>query len=292
MPTPRELIDQGIRYETGGVLERALESYRDAAAQGGTDPRVLAEALRRTADVLRSRCQWPDAIESARASAVHAREHHLEDLHAEALNAEAAVHQSCGDMTVAEALYLEMLSITDNPRIRGIALQNLGTLAGQRGDHDEAERRFVESFECFQRAGYHRGMVFSLNNYGRAALDRNANETARGILERAEIEARDLMDLDLLAVVRINLAESLLRDGNTERAEELASAALGYFGNTENHWRRLECLRLMGDIARTRGRLDAARRFLEAALRLAEQVDARFEIDSLRRRIATLDVGV
>jgi hypothetical protein len=58
MPTPRELIEEGLRYETGGVLDRALGSYRQAAAMDGDDPRPRIEALRRQADVLRTHCDW------------------------------------------------------------------------------------------------------------------------------------------------------------------------------------------------------------------------------------------
>src|SRR5690606_2274694 len=100
--------------------------------------------------------------------------------------------------------------------------------------------------------------------------------------------ARELMDLDLLSIVRINLAESHLRMGQLDRAQDLASAALGYFGNTSNHWRRLECLRLMGDIAVVQQRADSARNFFEAALRLAHDVGASLEASTLQNRLGSL----
>ena len=105
MPVPRELIEQGIRYETGGVLERALDSYREAAAEAMDDPRARAEALRREADVLRSRCEWDEAVARAQESARQAREHGFDTLLAEALNAEAAVYQSRSQFDRAEQLY-------------------------------------------------------------------------------------------------------------------------------------------------------------------------------------------
>jgi tetratricopeptide (TPR) repeat protein len=285
MATARELIEQGIRYETGGVLERALTSYREAAAAANGDARAQAEALRRQADVLRSRCAWDESIHAARDSAAIAQESGHDDLVAEALNAEAAVYQSRGQLEHARELYEKMLGVTGDLRIRGIALQNLGAIAAMEGDFTGAEERFVESFECFQRGGYTRGVVFSLNNYGRAALDRGATDVAHPVLVRAEAVARDLMDLDLLALVRLNLAECLLSRSEVAGAEELASAALGYFGTTENHWRRIECLRLMGDIALVQNRADSARNFFEAALRLAQQVDASVEIRKLQERL-------
>ncbi|HEX2166846.1 MAG TPA: hypothetical protein VHG09_06360 [Longimicrobiales bacterium] len=288
MPTPRELIEQGMRYETGGVLDRALDSYREAAAIPDDDPRLRIEALRREADVLRTHCQWDEAVARARESENLAREHDLDTLLAEALNAEAAVYQSQGELERARSLYDEMLNITGDLRIRGIALQNLGSLAAIEGNFHQAEDHFVESFQCFQAGGYMRGVVFALNNYGRAALDRRADAVAHPVLDRAEALARDLMDLDLLAIVRINLAESYLRKGEIDRAQDLASAALGYFGNTNNHWRRLECLRLMGDIAVVQQRADSARNFFEAALRLALQVNASLEAGTLQNRLDSL----
>lgn len=288
MPTPKELIEQGLRYETGGVLDRALDSYRQAAAAASDDSRARIEALRREADVLRTHCHWDDAIARAQESAKQARTHGFDTLLAEAINAEAAVYQSRGELDRARKLYEEMLTISDDLRIRGIALQNLGSLAAISGDFHLAENHFVESFQCFQAGGYMRGVVFALNNYGRAALDRRADAIAHPVLDRAEALARDLMDLDLLAIVRINLAESYLRRGEIDRAQDLASAALGYFGNTSNHWRRLECLRLMGDIAVVQQRADSARNFFEAALRLARDVDAALEADTLQLRLDSL----
>lgn len=288
MPAPRELIEQGIRYETGGVLDRALAVYRAAASSAGRDPGARAEALRREADVLRSQCAWDESIARARESADVAREHNLDVMLAEALNAEAAVHQSRSDLDRARELYEQMLSLTDNLRVRGIALQNLGSISAMKGDFRKAEEQFVESFQCFQAGGYMRGVVFALNNYGRAALDRRADAIAHSVLDRAEALARELMDLDLLAIVRLNLAESHLRRGDIERAQDLTSAALGYFGNTQNHWRRLECLRLMGDIAVVQQRVESARRFFEAALKLAEDIGAPIEADTLRERLRSL----
>lgn len=288
MPTPKELIEQGLRYETGGVPDRALNAYREAAETADDDARSRTEALRREADVLRSRCRWDDAIARAQESAVQARAHGFDALLAEALNAEAAVYQSLSNFDRAEALYDEMLGITDDLRIRGIALQNLGSIAAIRGDFTGAEDRFVESFQCFQAGGYTRGVVFALNNYGRAALDRGADSVAHPILDRAEALARELMDLDLLAIVRINLAESFMRSGDIERALDLASTALGYFGNTSNNWRRLECFRLMGDIALVQHQADSARNFFEAGLRVAQDVGATLEADTLKQRISAL----
>ena len=140
MPTPRELIDEGVRYETGGMLDRALASYSEAA-QSAHRPRDRAEALRRRADVLRTRCDWDAAVAAARESAAVARSARLDDLLAESMNAEAAVDQSRGHFQRARELYEQMLTITTNPRIRGMALGNLGSIAAMEGENATVEPR-------------------------------------------------------------------------------------------------------------------------------------------------------
>lgn len=289
MPEARDLLDTGERYAATGVLHKALESYRAAAAAAVALPAVLAEALRREADVHRTRCAWDEALEAARRSAAVARVAGLVDLEAEAVNAEAAVLQSQGELGTAAELYTRMLNLSTNDRILGIAQQNLGVIAAQQGDRLAAEKRFLESYQHFLAAGYKRGEAIALNNYGRCLLDQDQHEQADPILRRALRLAVELGDLDLVALARLNSAEVVMHGGELSRAEELASAALGYFGLTENRWRRVECLRLLGDIALRRDRVDYARSFYEAGLRTAETIAAKLEAEQLRERLAVLD---
>jgi tetratricopeptide (TPR) repeat protein len=288
MPGARELLDTGIRYEAGGVLDKALEAFVAAEAAATDDPGSRIEAIRRQADVLRTRCSWSEAIEAARRSAEAARQEGLPILEAEALNAEAAVHQSRGDFAEAAPLYNQMLGMTPDDRVRGIALQNLAAIAAQTGDQITAEQRFLESYQHFQAAGYHRGEAIALNNYGRCLLDQGEVDSAQPILEQAVAKATDLGDLDLLALARLNYAEVQSQQGDFGRAEELASAALGYFGVTQNRWRRVECLRLLGDIALRRDQRTQARAFFQAGLRSAKELNARLEQQQLEQRLTKL----
>jgi tetratricopeptide (TPR) repeat protein len=288
MPKARELLDTGIRYEAGGVPDKALEAFVAAEAAATDEPAVRIEAMRRQADVLRTRCAWAKAVEAARRSAEAAKRAGEPILEAEALNAEAAVYQSRGDFAEATALYDAMLRMTPDDRIRGIALQNLAAIAAQSGDQVTAEQRFLESYQHFQAAGYRRGEAIALNNYGRCLLDQGDVDSAEPILEQAVAKAADLGDLELLALARLNFAEVRAQKDDLGRAEELASAALGYFGVTENRWRRVECLRLLGDIALRRGQPAHARAFFEAGLRSARELNARVEQQQLEERLKKL----
>ena len=283
MPEPLGDVDEGLRLEKSGMLDRALAHYEAAAA--AEDPLTVATAWRRRASVLRTRCEWEAALAAARESAAVALRHGLHEAHAEAVNAEAAVFQSQGNFAAALPLLERILEKTTNPRIRGVALQNLGSIAAERGDYEGAEHRFLESYRCFKEADYDWGQAFALNNYGRAAMDRGSLEIAERVLSRAVELARGVEDLDLAALATMNLAETMLSAGHLERADEAASTALGYFDMVGNRWRRVECLRLLGDINLRDGQADVARRCYVQGLTLARELGVQLEIVRLEERL-------
>jgi hypothetical protein len=108
----------------------------------------------------------------------------------------------------------------------------------------------MDSVKRFQRVGYHRGVAIAHNNYGRAALEHGNFKLAADLLAQAVASARRTDDSDLVALATMNHAEAIAGLGDLEPAESLASSALAHFTSTGNTWRRVECLRLLGDIAR------------------------------------------
>ena len=286
MPSESVELEDGLRYERSGALDRALACYRQAAQDA--DPCVAAEAWSRISRVHRMHSAWDDALEAARRGAEMAREARLADCLADALIAEAAVHQCRGHFGAAVGLLEQIPAISENDRVRGAALQNLGAIAAQTGDLETAQQRFLESFRAFRRAQYRRGEVFALNNYAAAAMDRGQLELAEEVLARAADAAREIEDLELLALATKNQAEVLAGLGKLAQAEELASAALGYFDATGDGWRRVECFLLLGDLQRDQVCLDAARGCYEKGLALAETLGAQMEIAKLSQRLATL----
>jgi tetratricopeptide (TPR) repeat protein len=283
MPEPLGDIEEGLRLEKSGMLDRALAHYE--AATENEDPLTVATAWRRRASVLRTRCDWEGALAAARESAAVAVRHGLTNAHAEALNAQAAVYQSQGDFASATPLLERILEMTKDPRIRGVALQNLGTIAAECGDYETAEQRCLESYRCFKAADYQWGQAFALNNYGRAAMDRDNFEIAERVLTRAVELAREIEDLDLAALATMNLAETMLSANDLERADEAASTALGYFDMVGNRWRRVECLRLLGDINRRDGQYEVAHRCYAQGLALARELGVQPEISRLEDRL-------
>ncbi|HEU4564376.1 MAG TPA: hypothetical protein VFS05_07005, partial [Gemmatimonadaceae bacterium] len=55
-----------------------------------------------------------------------------------------------------------------------------------------------------------------------------------------------------------------------------------------NTWRRVECLRVLGDINAKLGNHSTARRCLEQGVRLAREIGARNEVERLERALAAV----
>lgn len=282
-----EALEEGIRLAKGGLPERAIAVYRDVRATA-SDPADRAEAWRLEAYAQQALSEWPAALEAARASRRVAEELDRPALVAEAMNAEAAVHYGRGELEEAAALFEGMLELTDDPRIRGLAHQNLGIIHGRRGDAAGAESRLLEAYDEFERAGYAWGMAHVLNNRAGLALDREEYETAERLAEEAIGSAKRVDDLDLLAVSTLNYAEALEGLGRLDEAEERASTALGYFQTAGNRWRRISCYQILGSVHQRRGDHGLARRFWEEGLGLARQLGAATETARLEACLAEL----
>ena len=284
MPDAREQLDEGLRRERGGVLDAARTAYESAIREADS-PDVRAEALRRLSGVHRAQCRWDEALEAARESAFIARDAGLDAFLAEALNAEAAVHLSRSDFAAAKPLLERILGLTRDARLRGIALQNLGSVAAQTGELAVAEQRFAESQEAFHAAGYRRGEALALNNQGRVALERGDIAQAARLLPQAVALAWTVEDVDLVALSTLNHAEALAALGELERAEELISSALGFFTSSGNDWRRVECLRLLGDVLTRRGDRGTAAACWRQGLAVARRIGAPGERRMLEERL-------
>src|SRR5262249_47966768 len=155
------------------------------------DAEIAAEALTRLGDVLRSCAEWEKALTAVRAAQRMATAPGRELLLAHAIIAEGNVYMCRGDFCKAKALFERVPDISADSRIRALALQNIGAILAQQGQLGAAERAFLESYGCFQRAGYRRGEATALNNYGRAALDRGDVALAESVLEQAVLSARE-----------------------------------------------------------------------------------------------------
>jgi tetratricopeptide (TPR) repeat protein len=284
----RDQLIEGIEAERKSDLDHAERCYRRALAASPPDD-VLAEVHCRLANLYRTRCQWDEALKHARDSARIASRFGDKKQFAEALNAEAIIYQSRGEFEHAKPILERVLTLTDDARMRGIALQNLGAIAFLSGDAGSAERHFRESYGCFIRCGNTRGEAHSLNSYGKAILERGDAVQAEEVLQKAVEIARAAEDAEMIALSTLNYAEAVSRRGDISRAEDLASTALGYFAHTGNRWLQIECLRLLGQLHTANRNPDTARRCYEEGLDIAKKIGAKVEVAAMSRALSALD---
>jgi tetratricopeptide (TPR) repeat protein len=281
MPEAEQLLEEGRHFECAGVLDRALDCYTQAAAQAA-NPALAAEALTHQSRIHRCRSEWEPALDAARRAQEFARAAKVDGILAEAGIAEANVLICRGEYQTALRLFEDVLATSQDPRVRGIALQNIGSILAQQGNLGAAERAFGESFGYFRRAGYQLGEATALNNQGRVALDRGNAVLAEQVLDQAIAVARVIGYTELIALATLNVAEALVARGELARAEETASTALGYFATSGNRWREIECLRIIGGINERLGGVADAVRCYERALSLARELDAQRDVHVLR----------
>ena len=197
----------------------------------------------------------------------------------------AWVHVARGAFEIAVPELEKVASLTEDHRITGLALHNLGAIAAERGDWELARAQFMESVQRFQSAGYQRGVAFAHNNYGRAALDHGNFVLAVDLLQAAVSSAKKAADPDLLALATMNVAEALAGTGELAQAESMAKIALAHFAVSGNGWRRVECERLLGDLEKQSDREGAAREWWSSALETARSIGAQLEVVKLEQRL-------
>lgn len=282
---PYEELDAAVIHERQGETDDALTHYRAAEALAGTDAWLMSEVLRRQAYLFHARSEWEESLALAKRAATTAADAQLNDQHAEALIAVAWVHVARGAYEQAIPELEVVPTLTQDHRITGLALHNLGAIAAERGNWELARSHFMESVKRFQAAGYQRGVAFAHNNYGRAALDHGNFVLAADLLQQAVSSAKKASDPDLLALATMNVAEALAGIGEMARAEAMARGALAHFASAGNGWRRVECERLLGDLAMRNANETAARSWWESALETARAIGAQLEVVKLEERL-------
>jgi len=282
---PYEELDAAVIHERQGEVDDALAHYRAAEALAAADPWLLSEVLRRQAYLHHARSEWDVSLDLATRAARTAADALLSDQHAEALIAVAWVHVARGAYDDAIPSLEKVATLTEDHRITGLALHNLGAIAAERGNWELARHQFLESVRRFQSAGYQRGVAFAHNNYGRAALDHGNYVLAVDLLEHAVSSAKKAGDPGLLALATMNVAEALAGTGELAQAESMAKTALEHFASVGNGWRRVECERLLGDLEMLATHETEARTWWSNALETARSIGAQLEVVKLEERL-------
>jgi tetratricopeptide (TPR) repeat protein len=159
---------------------------------------------------------------------------------------------------------------SDDRRLAGAVLANLGSIAAQRGDLAAARTHLLGSARNFRDCHYFLGEASVLNNLGRLCLDQGNARVGLPMLHDALGAAKRAGDTELIAIVQRNLAEALGLSGDHDGAEAIAVSALETFTAEGNAARRAECLRVLGELDEARGNRTRAVERWRAALAIAD----------------------
>lgn len=282
------MLADGIRYERGGVVNRARDCFEAVTRSEDQHSEEVAEAWWRLANLHRLHSSWDDALRCARKSAELARQHGFPNTEADAMNIEGAVWYVRGEYEQARVQYVRMLDLATMSGTRAKALQNLGTLAAEAGNFDEGERLYAESRTAFSAAGDARGEANSLLNMGRLQLDRGLPEVANRTLDEAVSAARQTGDLEMHAAALLNHGIALGELGRIEEAEERVITAYGQFTIADIPVQRVRSLMQLATLAASRNETGAARVCLEHARDVAEGAQLPRELTMIAERLITL----
>ena len=283
------LLEEGIRYERGGLAPRALERFEEVTRRWREDPASAAEAWWRLANQHRLQSRWREALDAAQAAATLAREHGLVNHEADALNIEGAIWMTRGDYATARPLFERTLELAQTPSTRAKALQNLGGIAGEERHFDEAERLFTQSRNEYAAAQDARGEAVSLLNLGRLQLERGDRESARATLEDALNSARHTGDLEMHAAALLNLGMALSELQCIADAEERITTAYGQFTIADIPVQRVRCLMQLARLAVIRNEPSTARVCLIHARDVATEAQLPRELRLIVEQLEALE---
>ena len=194
---------------------------------------------------------------------------------AQALNVVAIVHQTGGDLDLAESMYTEARvtaqSIRDAEALAMID-QNLGTVASIRGDVRRALEAFHLSLDGYRTLGMKDQAAQVLNNIGLAYSDLGELDRAAAAYAEAEQAFGEEQDRTNKLNVALNQVQLCIATERFEEAEMRVEPLLALTGDIAPSWRG-EVFRHVGVIARERGDYMRAAEYLGRACECANEAE-------------------
>ena len=271
----RVLIDEAKLAEREGRWSEAAARYEGLVRNPFADDHDRLSALRwlgRAYLEQGNRGAAMDVLEAAVAAATQAGS---ASAIAQALNVIAIIHQTGGDLDLAESMYTEARitaqSIRDAEALAMID-QNLGTVASIRGDVPRALEAFRLSLEGYRALGMPDQAAQVLNNIGLAYSDLGELDRAQAAYAEAERTFGEERDQTNQLNVALNQVQLCIATGRFEEAQERVEPLLELTQGIAPSWRG-EVFRHVGVIARDRGDYMKAAEYLGRASECAQEAE-------------------
>jgi putative nucleotidyltransferase with HDIG domain len=272
-PQIKAFVEEAKLAEHEGRWSDAAQSYESLVRDPLAGEQTRLSALRWLGRVYLEQGNRGAAMDVLDAAVAAATQAGSASAIAQALNVVAIVHQTGGDLDLAELMYREARgtaeSIKDAAALAMID-QNLGTVASIRGNVQEALEAYLRSLAGYKALGMRDQEATALNNIGLAYTD-------LGEIDRAEIAYADAAqvfgeehDHPNELNVALNQVQLRIATGRFDEAQERLEPLLALTGEIAPSWRG-EVFRHVGVIARERGDYVKAAEYLGRAGECAEE---------------------
>lgn len=294
-PLVASLVEEAERSERAGQREIARRRYETAMylLEDG-EGRSAAALIRKVARTYIDEGQFDTALDCLSAALGIAEALELVGDVAHALNGMATTNVLRGDLDAAERFYGEALTRAKEAKdehLEAMISQNLGTIASMHGDLDSALEHYGASLATYRHAGARRHLAQVLNNLGLVYRQLDRLDEAQASYDEAITHADATGDVAHRLIALINSTDLWLARGDIERASALCDTVL-FEATAASDQRALgETYKYMGVIARSRGILDDAERYLEKAYTNAMQrEDLLLAAETLREQAELYEV--
>lgn len=286
------LNNLGLARQALGDLDGALESYQDALGiakqlgdrrSAGTIEANLALVLAEQGELEQAQKHQEAALELARASDDRATQ-------AVALLRLAAIARERGALSEAQAQLEQaeaLLAAMGDPRRSGAWIET-GRLRLEVADAEAARALFLRALALSRDVGDRRAELVSLRELGRAERHLGLDAGSVERLREALVLAQDLEDPDLVALVAIELAESLARAGQVVEARKLLASSAGRAAERAGSLIEAQHALARASVARATGDSFQAREILDHLVRAARELGFVALQREATRRLAAL----
>ena len=279
MSTPQPFA--ALRAEVAALVEAAKKAERDGnrpLSRSNYERAIRAlrreEAEHAPALIRRiARSYIDDGIYDAALDCLAAAQH-LSRARGDTAGVAAAVNQMAtanlqrGDLETAEALYYKAQALAETANdslLEAVVAQNLGIVAGMRGNLDAALAHYQQSLATYRDLEKTEFLGPVLNNMAMAYVSLQRWPDAERCYDEAHDDAERSGDSAAVRMIGVNRVEMWILRGDIDRAWTVADRVLLSATAAVDHRAIDEISKHLGTIARIRGQHADAERWLDAA---------------------------
>ncbi|MCG8607724.1 tetratricopeptide repeat protein, partial [bacterium] len=148
---------------------------------------------------------------------------------------------------------------------------NLGIAANVIGDWEKALAHYATSLLHFDKIGDKRGRARAYHNMAKSYFDSERWQEAGVCYEKSDELAKEIGDAHTQTNITLNRAELYITIGDSKLAESLCRRALQAYSRLDDHLGESDAFKLLGVICRTRGDWSDAKSCFEKSILLTRK---------------------